>query len=469
MTLRISLFFFFCIFTLGGCANYFGVKGGHTQALNPFLLSYHHVYKIPPKFPPLNWWDGFNDPQLSQLITIALIDSPDMRIAENRITKAQFLADSALSHLWPTIDFSGSVMRERFSKFGLIPPPFNGRTFNIGQFAFNFNYEFDFWGKHRELLVARLSEECAREADRAQAGLVLAAAVTNTYFNLQSSIALRKNALALWHQRQALLKIVERRALNGIESDVPVQTAVTQAQTARLSIYQYEQAEMLARHQLAALLGKNALNTKIITTKFSYQPHRVFLPECLPANLLAHRPDISVARFRAEAAAHQINVAKALFFPNINLNILFSYQSVGLGHLFDRESQTNAIGGAIDLPIFDAGARRANLGVRYAEYDQAVNEYNRTILIALREVADQQSILSTLKSQLKAQEDVLRATKNNYKIASSRYNHGIVDYTQVLEFKGLVLQQQATLLDLELRQLKAVVGLIKALGGSVTS
>jgi outer membrane protein TolC len=186
----------------------------------------------------------------------------------------------------------------------------------------------------------------------------------------------------------------------------------------------------------------------------------------LPAHLIASRPDIIAARARAEAAAHEINVAKTLFFPDINLNGLFSYQSVGLGHLFGPTSQTNGVTAAFDLPIFDAGARRANLGVKYAEYDIAVQSYNQTILTALRDVADQLSTIRTLKSQLKAQALALRSTRNNYKLFKSRYNHGIVTYTQVLEIRQLLLQQESTQRDLQARHLLAVVAMLKALGGN---
>ena len=133
-------------------------------------------------------------------------------------------------------------------------------------------------------------------------------------------------------------------------------------------------------------------------------------------------------------------MSKARFFPDINLGVLFSYQSIIVGQLFNPQNENNAVTGAFDLPIFDAGARRANLGVRYAEYDLAVNEYNKTILTALREVADQLSQIHTLNSQLAAQNTALTATRHNYKLYSSRYNHGIADYVQVLESRQLLIQ-----------------------------
>lgn len=388
-----------------------------------------------------------------------------MQMAEARVRRAQHLAEGAESQLWPAINFSGYLQRQKFSEFGIIPPPFNGKTFTIGELGFNFNYEFDFWGKNRQLLAAKLNETCAAWADLAEARLILSSAVATTYFQLLGNIEAFKLAKANLDQATAISNIVLDRAKNGIESDIPVKTAISNTDTAALAVQQYRQQEKLFRHQLAVLLGKNAFAVDIETRKFAFHPYDIKLPALLPANLLARRPDIFAARSRVCAAANQINVAKARFFPNINLTALFSYQSVGLGHLFDVASQNNALTGAVDLPIFDAGARRANLGIQYAEYDVAVNEYNQTILIALREVADQVSNLHSLQAQLKTQRRVLDAIERNYKLFRFRYRHGIIDYVPVLELKESLLEQQAKQVTLQVNHLQAVVAMLTALGG----
>jgi NodT family efflux transporter outer membrane factor (OMF) lipoprotein len=426
----------------------------------------HHSYRIPPKPTPHEWWARFHDTQLNQLITVALADSPNMEMAKNRITRARYLADNAGSALWPTIDASGYVQREKFAEFGLIPPPFNGHTFNIGEVGLNFNYEFDFWGKNRQLLATRISEQRAAQADLAQARLIISTAVANIYFQLLGNIEQLKIAKSILQQNREMATILKDRNKHQIESYIPIKESVANVQNAKLSVEQYQQAEKLSRHQLAVLLGKNPLETNIKMPVFSYHAYLIKLPSSLPAHLLAQRPDILAAKERAEAAAHQVNIAKALFFPDINLNGLLSYQSVGFGHLFNVSSQNNAITGAIDLPIFDAGARRSNLGVRYSEYDLAVNEYNQTILVALREVADQLSIIQTLKLQLSTQHEAVGAIQYNYKLFNLRYNHGIIDYTSVLEIKEKLLQQQATQINFQIRHLQAVVGMLKALGGT---
>lgn len=461
--MRLGLLCLFCLLTLSGCV-YYGDIHGNAKSLTVRRLATHHIYQIPAKHTDANGWGMFNDPQLNQLITIALADSPNMQIAKTRVRRAQHLAEGMVAPLWPSVDLSGYVQRQRFAEFGLIPPPFNGRTFNIGEVGLNFNYEFDFWGKNRQLLAARISEECAAQYDLAESRLLISAAVANTYFQLLSDMAQVQLAKENLQQTQRISNIVVDRASHGIESDIPVKTALANAQSARLSIEQFKLAEIQAKNQLAVLLGKNPFTTEIDTRHFAYYQHIITLPASLTVNLIAHRPDIAAAKLRVEAAAHQINVAKAGFFPDINLSALLSYQSAGLGHLFNVGSQNNAITGAIDLPIFDAGARRANLGVKYAEYDLAVNDYNQTILTALREVADQQATLKAVGAQLRAQHEALQATAHNYKLFRSRYNHGIVDYVQVLEIKQLLLQQQATLINLQARHLQATVTLLKALG-----
>lgn len=464
------LLYLLVILALTGCVNYAGIRG-HSTPLDATALSTQHAYPahvvhLAKKSESSLWWERFHDAQLNTYIAIALQDSPSMKVAESRLRKAEQTTKEVYANLWPSVDLSGYVERERFSTFGLIPPPFNGRTFNIGDIGLNFNYEFDFWGKNRESLAASVSRACAVQADLAQAKLILASSITHTYLQLQAQFAQLEVAKKILKDRKESLAISQKRTIHGIQSDTPVKTSESDVEAAQITIKKYQRLIQLSKHQIAVLMGKNPLQTSIRATPLQYTAEHVDMPSNLPANLLAIRPDILAARLRTEAAAHKINVAKARFFPDINLIGLFSFQSVGLGHLFNKTSQTNGIGGAIDLPVFDAGARRANLGERYAEYDVAVNQYNETILTALREVADQLATIKSIKSQLHAQNTSVKATRINYKLARSRYNHGIVDYTQVLTAKETLLQEQVTQLDLEARHLQAVVGLMVAMGGN---
>jgi NodT family efflux transporter outer membrane factor (OMF) lipoprotein len=449
---------------LSSCINYVGIKSC-SKPYSSCDLSIHRTYRIPPKTACIRWWKKFNDTQLNQLVEIALIDSPNLKIAENRLRRANELTKLAKSSLWPSIDLSGYVERERFATFGLIPPPFNGKTFNIYELGLNFNYEIDFFNKNRSIIAASVSEECATYQDLLEARLILSTSIAATYFQLQSYSAQIKIAREIVRDKQKLFNIVRYRAKRGIESDIPVKTAEAELQSAILSLEQYKEAYSIWRNQLVVLIGKNPLTTTIELLPFNYHHYCLDLPANLPANLLGLRPDVAASRYHVEAYVHEINVAKAAFFPNINLQGLFSYQSINFGKFFDPKSQNNAIAAAFDLPIFDANARRANLGVKYAEYDQAVNTYNQTILTALREVFDQLAVLRSTRSQLTTQDQATLATENNYKLIHSRYNHGIVDYVQVLEINGRLLQQKAIQVELQTRHLKAIIAMYKALGG----
>ncbi len=459
------------LIALTGCVNYAGITS-HSHLYNEASLSTHHVYAVPKKSAIVSanyWWNRFQDPQLNQLIDIALTDSPNLQVAKNRIDRAQHIAEQVGTSLWPSADLSGYARRERFTGDGLIPPPFNGLIFNIGDLGLNFQYELDFWGINRQALAARVSEMEATKADLAAARLIISTAVASSYFQLQSNVAQLKIMEDVLHQYQSILKITQHLAAHHIESYIPLSTVITQTDAAKVNVAQAKEAVMLMRYQLAALMGKNPFSTEIALNQFNYRKQFVSLPTYLPANLLAQRPDVRAACLRVEAAAHEVKVAKARFFPNINLSALYSYQSLGFNNLFKPISRDIAGEAAIDLPIFDAGLRRANLKTRYAEYDMSVNQYNDTLLTALHQVADQFTILQSVKSQLVAQTHLLQASRRHYLLTQSRYRHGIEADMPVLQSNITFLNQQHIQLQIQTQHVLAVIHMIKALGGNITN
>jgi NodT family efflux transporter outer membrane factor (OMF) lipoprotein len=423
-----------------------------------------------PHYPKKNmscaWWTRFHDPQLNQLIQTALTDSPRLQIAESRVRQAQQFAALAHSDLLPSVVGYGDIARERITSTGIFPPPIGGNRYTETNFGLNFNYEFDFWGKNRQVLASRVSLQRAAQADWEESRLVLATSVTSTYFQLQSSIYELQLAEAILRQQQELLNIITVRAHHGVASDIPVTTATGDMETLKISVAQLREQVKISQHQLAALLGKNPFNTVIHVRKFAYDARLVAIPKVIPANLLARRPDLIAARLRMEAAAHEINAAKARFYPNINLLALLSLQAFDLPKAFELPSRDNSIGAAIDLPVFDAGARRANLGSKYAEYDNAVGSYNETILTGLREVADEASRLNSISAQQLAQKSVLRSAVRNYDLVLAQYQHGIVDYTNVLQSRTSMLRERNEQTDLQTQHLKSMIAMIKALGGT---
>jgi NodT family efflux transporter outer membrane factor (OMF) lipoprotein len=189
------------------------------------------------------------------------------------------------------------------------------------------------------------------------------------------------------------------------------------------------------------------------------------LPERLAADLVGRRPDIAAARWRAEAAAKRIGVAKAQFYPDVNLAGLIGYQTLGLSKLFEDSSNIGQFGPAVSLPIFDAGRLRANLKGARADYQTAVASYDDTLTEALHEVADAAASERALGSRLQESSDALAADEDAYRIARLRYEGGLSNYQSVLLAEDAVLVSRRTVVDLKARAFTLDVQLVRALGG----
>jgi NodT family efflux transporter outer membrane factor (OMF) lipoprotein len=467
-SLPLRLFLLVCLVLLSGCVNYAGIHSD-AKPLNDSLLksSYNtHTNTQIAIIKKTAWWTAFKDPQLNALVTTAIAGSPTLQVAQSRIRNAQQVAEASGANLWPSADAYAQIARERITRNGLFPPPYGGNSYTETNLGAAFNYEFDFFGKNAQALQASISSARAAEADFAEARLVLAAAVSTTYFQLQNNRAELAVESALLHHQQELLDIIKDRAGHGVDSDIPVSTAVADMETAKLAVAQLSGRVKISEHELAALLGQNPFTTHFAVAKYSYRQHYFAMPSVIPANLLGQRPDLIAARWRMESSAHAVNASKARFYPNINLSGFVSLQSYVLNKTFILPSRDMSIGPALDLPIFDAGRRRADLAQKYAEYDNAVGSYNETVLTGLREVADQATELTSIDSQQQAQQNVLTATERNYHLTRSRFQHGIVDYPQVLVIQNTLLKRQDEQIQLQTSHLKAMVALMKATGGN---
>jgi NodT family efflux transporter outer membrane factor (OMF) lipoprotein len=454
-----------------GCASFSGIHW-ESQPTSPSALAYTadiggDGVLVPGDWPRADWWTMFRDPKLDALMQQALARNPNLRAAEARVRAAHALADAACSSLYPTVDLNASATRQRFSANDIYPPPLGGSWVNQGRITLDFDYEFDFWGKHRNELDAALGDARAAVADAAQARLVLAAAVVQAYFQLQTdlaSLAVAKETLA---ERDGLLELNRVRATRGLEAGIPVRQSDQQVASSRVDVSAADAAVRLDRHQLAGLLGLGPDAALDIQPVLRTYDEALELPANLPADLLARRPDIAAQQLRAEAAAARIGAAKADFFPNINLAAFIGFSATSFHglNLLTSGSRIAGIGPALHLPIFDAGRLRANLRGRYAEYDVAVEQYNQTLVDALRQVSDQVASLRAVKQQLADQANALTAADDAYRLTLDRYRAGLTSYLDVLVNEERLLAERLNRVRLQGRSLALLVETIRALGG----
>jgi NodT family efflux transporter outer membrane factor (OMF) lipoprotein len=446
---------------LAGCASYSGIAPETAKLDGATLLGKGQVYA---GWPQQNWWSELQDPALNDLIEQALNGSPGLQAAAARLRRAGAIAGQTESTLWPQLRASASSTRERFSENGLIPPPYAGTTQNVNELQLAGQWELDFFGKNREALRAALGEVRASEAEQQAARQFLAGNVARGYYNLARLLAQRELAETRQQQRQALAQLVERRFKAGIDTRVELESAKGVVPENARDIAALDEQISLARHALAALIGKQPDAVDTLSPKLpAVAP--LALPKSLPADLLGHRADVVAARWRVESAVHGLESTQALFYPNVNLNVFAGFSAIGFNQWLDSGSRQPGIGLAVTLPIFDAGRLRSLYRVSAASVDASVASYNSTLLDALRDVADQLSTLQSLETQLQRQQATQASAQRSYDLALQRYRADISDRLNVLNVEsGLIAQRRASI-DLQARWIDARIRLITALGG----
>ncbi len=449
-----------------GCASFDGLAPRAVRTDPASLAAKTSLATVNPSaaWPAADWWRRFGDPQLNALIAEALAGNPGMSSARARIERARAFAASYGATLAPQANAGANVTRQRYSSNGIFPPPIAGNWYTQTDLAANFSYEFDLWDRNRAAYDAALGRARAAEVDASAVRLLLTASVARSYVQLAHSFAqldLARSALA---QRQAIFDLTQRRLKAGLDSKLELKQAEGSIPAARERIAQLEEEIALGRNLLAALLGKGP-DRGLAITRPHLQPQSVAIPSVLPADLLGRRPDVVAQRWRVESARRDIDAAKGQFYPNVNLSALVGLESISFAKLLNVRSENPAFGAALRLPLFDGGRLRANLAGKDADYDLAVDQYNQTLIDALREVVDQLASLKSLDAQRAENKRGLAAARAAYALASERYRAGVASYLQVLAAETPLLEQQNLRANLRARQLELSINLIRALGG----
>jgi NodT family efflux transporter outer membrane factor (OMF) lipoprotein len=417
-------------------------------------------------WPKLDWWRAYGDDGLDQLIDEALRTAPSMAEARARIEKSRANLGTARAGLLPSLSLNGTVVETKQSYNAGIPPAFVPKGYNdFAQGTLNFNYEFDFWGKNRAAVAAATSEARAAAADAAEARLTLSTAVAAAYANLAQLYGERDVAERAAQSRQETLDLVVRRVADGADNRSATGQAQAGVATAKANLAEIDEDIGLTRDQLAALMGEGPDRGLAIARPGAAMIQAFGLPPSLAADLIGRRPDVIAARWRAEADAKRIGVAKAQFYPDINLVADIGFEALHVHNFFKFGSDVGSVGPAVTLPIFEGGRLRANLRGAQADYAEAVATYDATLTQALQEVADAAQSERALTERLAQSRAALAADEDAYRIAKLRYDGGLSDYQSVLLAEDAVLVNRRTVVDLQARAFALDIQLVKALGG----
>ncbi|TDV11585.1 efflux transporter outer membrane subunit [Paraburkholderia caballeronis] len=450
---------------LSGCVNYLGIRSD--KAIAP-PAQFETAQSIPAQggqWPTLDWANQFGDPQLPKLIDEALEGSPTIAQAQARLAKASAYIETSRSALFPKVGAQYSWSRELYSGNGLFPPPYGGSWFSENNALASASWELDLWGKNRQRLAEAVSQQRAADADVQQARVTLASSVARTYNQLAQLYALRDIAAHEIDNRRTIGSITNGRVTAGLDTNVEKQTASGNLATSQANLSQIDGQIQTVRYQLGALLGKGPDRGLQIAQPVLNPVADVALPDNLPADLVARRPDIVAARWQVEAAMHGVKEAKAEFYPDVNLAAGFGFDAFGWGRFLNYASRQANIGPAIHLPIFDAGELRAQLKGRYADFDLDVANYNQTLINAFNDVATQVSSIRSADRQLVDADRALEASTNAWHLAVIRYRAGLSEQLQVLTADQNRLAAEQTVTNLRMQRRDMQLALIKSLGG----
>lgn len=455
-----------------GCADMSGLvtsaKPANATALDA-AKSLAGAKLSPAAWPQADWWKAYRDPQLDQLIEEALKGSPTLRIADARLRRAQAAAQIENAALAPHLNAGGAISRQRFPSHGLYPAPIAGTTRTQPQVQATLDYEIDPWGRNRAAYESALGRARAAEVDAFAARLTLSVGIAQAWVQLERSYLQLDVAARTLEQRERFRKLTAERYENGVDTQLSVKQAEAALPATREQIEALRESIALTRNQIAALMGEGPDRGLAIGRPAPAALPAPLLPTLVPAELIGRRPDLVAQRWRIEAASRDIEVAKARFYPNLNLAAFVGFQSLGLPGFLSAANRTPGVSAAFTLPVFDAGRLRGGLAAADADYDAAVELYNQTLADALREVVDQLTTMKSIAVQRREQALAETTAREAYELALLRFREGIGNYLEVITAETQLLAQQSLDVDLRARALGASINLVRALGGGLAT
>ena len=428
----------------------------------------------------IGWRDFFTDPRLERLIEIALENNRNLRIAVLNVaaSEAQFRVERG--NLFPAISASGSGLVERLPANGAIPLGGNtgsntspkipsgpeATTFHFYTAGIGFtNYELDLFGRERSLTTAAFEQYLAQSESRRSAQISLVAEVATDYFSVLADEALVQLTLETLQNETESYQLTLAMYEHDTTTLLSLRQAESAVDAARANLAQYQRQLAQDTHALTLVLGQEIPADLPPARDLNAQGLLAPVPAGLPSGLLTHRPDILTAEHTLRSANANIGAARAAFFPSIQLTASGGTASGRLNGLFGTGSGTWSFAPTITVPIFTGGQNVANLDLAHIEKKIGVAQYELAIQTAFREVSDALSARGTYIDQRRAEQALVEADADAYRLAQMRFRSGVDNYLATLDAQRSLYAAQQGLVTVRQAELTNQVTLYKALGG----
>ena len=431
--------------------------------------------EAPPKMDParpdapaaadLRWQDFFVDARLRSVVDLALANNRDLRVAVLNVEKARALYRIQRAELNPTVGVQVAGERYRVpEKMGD-----NGKASMVADYSVNVglaSWELDLFGRIRSLNARSLEQYLATEEARRAAQTSLVAGVAGTYLALAADGENLRLARETLEAQKSSYELIRQTRDAGMASDLDLRQSESQVETARVNVAAYTGAVALDRNALQLLVG-SPVAPELLPERFGGVTDPKGVSAGLPSDVLLRRPDILAAEHQLRSANANIGAARAAFFPRISLTATFGTLSPDLSGLFAAGTRTWSFAPQILAPLFASGSLFANLKVSKVDREIAVAQYEKAIQVAFAEVSDALTLRTTLVAQREAQEALVVALQETWRLSDARYQAGIDGYLGVLVAQQALYAAQRGEVGVRLAEQANLVTLYKVLGGGV--
>lgn len=410
------------------------------------------------------WREFFIDEQLRKLISLALENNRDLRVAALNIERFRAMYQIRRSDLLPKVDASAAATFQR------IPEDLSGsgRSMTVDQYNLGLgvsSYELDLFGRVRSLKDQALEQFLATEQARRGVQISLVSQVAAGYLTLAADRERLRLARETLANQQESYKLIRSRFEAGVSNALALNQARSSVDAARVDIARY--TTLVAQDENAlTLVVSSPLPADLLPESLSESLAAMKdVAPGLPSDVLLRRPDILQAEGQLKGANANIGAARAAFFPRITLVSSVGLGSDDLAGLFKAGSFAWKFAPQITLPLFDGGSNQANLKVAETDREILVAQYEKAIQSAFREVADALAQRGTIDEQLAAQQSLTDSTSESFRLSQARYDRGVDSYLSVLDSQRSLYGAQQNLITVRLARLTNIVNIYKVLGG----
>lgn len=412
------------------------------------------------------WWSIFHDEELNALEKQTLDANQTIKIAAAHLEQARASAAVQIATQFPTLSTAAAAQRQRVNT---LHPTSTGAvaiapvTVNNFSLPFQAGYEVDLFGRRRRSIEAAQAAYQASAADLENVRLVITSELAGDYFTVRQLDAELGILNRTVETLEKGLQLVDSRHKGGVASGLDVAQEETLLNTTRTQAILLQQQRKQFEDAIAVLLGKLAPDFHLAPKELNAEPPA--LDPGLPSDLLERRPDIAEAERQMATANAQIGIARAAYFPSLNLFANGGWQATDIAKLLNVQSTVWAVGADATEAIFTGGSRRAQTQFAKAGYDATVAGYRNTVLSAFGEVQDDVTGLMVLDQAFHSQEQAVDAARRTLNISTDRYTGGLVSYLDVVTAQQTLLNNEQQLAVIRGQRLVTSVLLIKALGG----